>query len=128
MLEKALHLLGIAQKGGNIAIGEEPVGAAAQGGKARLIILASDAAGHTQRRAASYGALHQSPVITIDADKDALGAMFGRGSVAMAALTDIQLAKRFLEQLEDPERYGPVLETVSRKAETMARRKKAKSK
>lgn len=49
MDEKTLGLLGIAQKGGNIAIGEEPVGASARAGKARLIILAADAAGHTVR-------------------------------------------------------------------------------
>ena len=124
MLEKALALLGIAQKGGNIALGDEPVGAAAHGGKARLIILASDAAGHTQRRAGSYGAVHGTPVISIDADKSTLGAVFGRTSVAMTALTDIQLARRFLEELDPPERYAETLEAVTKKAEVMARRKK----
>ena len=34
MHEKALGLLGISQKGGNIEIGEEPVGAVARAGKA----------------------------------------------------------------------------------------------
>ena len=62
MHEKALGLLGISQKGGNIELGEEPVGAVARAGKARLIILASDAAGHTVRRAQSFAALHSSPV------------------------------------------------------------------
>ena len=124
MLEKALHLLGIARKGGNIAIGEDPVGTAAHGAKARLIILASDAAGHTQRRAQSFGSLHHTPVVTIDADKTALGGIFGRASVAMAALTDIYLAKSFLEALEDPERYGKELQTVSEKAAEMTKRKK----
>ncbi len=126
MLENALHLLGIARKGGNIAIGEDPVGAAAHGGKARLIILASDAAGHTGRRAQSYGSLHHTPVISLDADKATLGAVFGRSSVAMAALTDIRLARSFLERLEDPERYGSALEMVAEKAETMERRKQKK--
>ena len=102
MHDKALGLLGISQKGGNIEIGEEPVGAVARAGKARLIILASDAAGHTVRRAQSFAALHSSPVVVIDANKDALGAVFGRNSVAMAALTDVFLAQRFLETLEEP--------------------------
>lgn len=122
MLENALGLLAIAQKGGNIQIGEEPVGAVARGGKARLIILASDAAGHTQRRANSFGAVHQTPIVSIDATKDALGAMFGRSSVAMAALTDVQLAKSFLERLDAPDRYGPQLTAVSEKAAALARR------
>ena len=123
MLEKALGLLAIAQKGGNIQIGEEPVGAVARGGKARLIILASDAAGHTQRRANSFGAVHQTPIVSIDAKKDALGAVFGCSSVAMAALTDIFLAKSFLESLDAPERYGAQLDAVSDKAAAMALRR-----
>ena len=122
MNEKALGLLGISQKGGNIEIGEEPVGAVARAGKARLIILASDAAGHTIRRAQSFAALHTSPLIQIDADKDTLGAVFGRNSVAMAALTDVFLAQHFLETLEEPERYGAQLEAVREKAASMKQR------
>ena len=123
MLDKALHLLGLARKGGNIAIGEEPVGTAANGGKARLIILAADAAGHTRRRAQSFADLHHTPVVTIDETKVELGMAFGRASVAMAALTDIRLAESYLKALDRPERYQAELEAVSQKAETMARRK-----
>ncbi len=126
MCKKALNLLGIARKGGNMAIGEEPVGVAAHGGKARLIILASDAADHTRRRARSYGSLHNTPVISIDADKAQLGAMFGRSAVAMAAVTEIKLAKSFLEALSDPDRYAAALAAVTEKAETMALRKQKK--
>ena len=122
MNEKALGLLGISQKGGNIEIGEEPVGAVARAGKARLIILASDAAGHTIRRAQFFAALHTSPLIQIDADKDTLGAVFGRNSVAMAALTDVFLAQHFLETLAEPERYGAQLEAVREKAASMKQR------
>ena len=122
MNEKALGLLGISQKGGNIEIGEEPVGAVARAGKARLLIRASDAAGHTSRRAQSFAALHTSPLIQIDADKDTLGAVFGRNSVAMAALTDVFLAQRFLETLAEPERYGAQLEAVREKAASMKQR------
>lgn len=122
MNEKALGLLGISQKGGNIEIGEEPVGAVARAGKARLIILASDAAGHTIRRAQSFAALHTSPLIQIDADKDTLGAVFGRNPVAMAALTDVFLAQHFLETLAEPERYGAQLEAVREKAASMKQR------
>lgn len=124
MDEKALGLLGIAQKGGNIAIGEEPVGAAARAGKARLIILAADAAGHTVRRAGSFASLHQSPLVAIDADKDTLGSVFGRTSVAMIAMTDVFLAKRFLEALGQEDRYGVQLQAVTEKAAAMAQRKK----
>jgi len=124
MHERALGLLGIAQKGGNIQIGEDPVGNVARTGTARLIILASDAAGHTVRRASSFASLHETPLVTVDGDKATLGRVFGRTSVAMLALTDVLLAKRFLETLGEPERYGQALDAVTKKAEIMQQRKK----
>ncbi len=126
MAERSLGLLGIAQKAGKLELGEEPVGMAAQSGRARLIILASDGAEHTRRKARAYGALHGAPVVTLDADKQALGGLFGRSTLALAALTDVQLAKAFLEQPENRERYGQALAAVTEKADTMARRKAKK--
>lgn len=123
MREKALGLLGIAQKGGNVEIGEDPVGQVSKAGTARLIILAADAADHTVRKARSFAARHDTPLITVDGTKDTLGAVFGRTSVAMLALTDIALSQRFLELLEDPEHYGAVLTAVREKAEIMKKRK-----
>ena len=124
MRERAIGLLGIAQKGGNVEIGEDPVGLVSKAGTARLIILAADAASHTVRRANSFAARHNTPIITVDAGKDVLGAVFGRTSVAMLALTDIKLSQRFLELLEEPERYGSALSAVREKAEMMEQRKK----
>lgn len=125
MQNKALGLLGISYKGGNVQIGEEPVGNAAQTGKARLIILASDAADHSVRRARSFASLHETPLIQIEADKDRLGAVFGRTSVAMLTITDIFLAERFLTVLSD-DRFADELQAVREKAETMKRRKREK--
>ena len=101
----------------------EPVGTVARSGKARLILLAADAADHTVRRAGSFARLHQTPLVQIEADKDTLGGVFGRTSVAMAALTDVFLAQRFLESLGQPERYGQQLAAVSEKAAAMKQRK-----
>ena len=42
--QKALNYLGLARRGNNIAIGEEPVGIACRGSHARLLLLAKDAA------------------------------------------------------------------------------------
>lgn len=124
MNEKALGLLGIAQKGGNVAIGEDPVGICTHAGTARLIILAADAAAHTVRKAGSFAARHQTPIVTVDGDKDVLGSVFGRTAVAMTAITDVALAQRFLELLGEPERYGSQLAAVRNKAAVMAQRKK----
>ena len=118
-------------------VGEEPVGAVARAGKARLVVLASDAAGHTVRRAQSFASLHDTPLVQLPQDKDALGAVFGRNSVAMLALTDVFLAQRFLETLEQQEQYASQLQAVREKAAYMkqrqnerkrAQRKKGKNK
>ena len=122
MYKRALGLLGIARKGGNIVVGEEPVGTAARAGTARLITLASDAAGHTIRRANSFAALHSSPVIQLDVDKDQLGAVFGRTSVAMLAFTDVFLAEHFLSALPQSEPRDTTLRQVHEKAVYMKQR------
>ena len=46
-----LSLLGLALRGGRLAVGEEPAALAAKTGQARLLLTSSDAAGNTLRRA-----------------------------------------------------------------------------
>ena len=50
-MDKLLNLIGLAKKAGKLEVGEEPVGAAARSKHARLILIASDAADNTRRRA-----------------------------------------------------------------------------
>ena len=126
MQNKALGLLGIANKGGNIEIGEDPVGYVAHQGTARLIILASDAADHSVRRARSYASLHDTPVVQIPENKEELGGVFGRRSVAMLAVTEINLAERFLGLLSEPEKYAAQIAAVREKARIMRERKQRK--
>ena len=86
MADKLLGLLGLAKKGGRLQSGEEPVGAAAQAGHARLILLASDAAENSRRRAGHFAQLHDTPLHVLPYDKATLGAAVGRGTCAMLAL------------------------------------------
>ena len=53
-MDNVLHLLGIARKAGRVEVGEEPVGASARARQARLILVASDAADNSARRAAHF--------------------------------------------------------------------------
>ena len=62
---KSLGLLSLARKGGNIVLGEEQAGAAARASRARLMLLASDAGGHTVRRAKSFVAGTAQPLLTL---------------------------------------------------------------
>ena len=54
-MDKLLNLIGLAKKAGKLEVGEEPVGAAARSKHARLILIASDAADNTRRRARHFG-------------------------------------------------------------------------
>ena len=92
-MNKALQLLSLARKGGRIEAGEEPVDTCIRMGRARLILLASDASEHTCRRIRGSVASSKQPYITIPFTKEELGGAIGRSAIAVAALTDPALAQ-----------------------------------
>ena len=114
MADKLLGLLGLAKKGGRLQSGEEPVGAAAQAGHARLILLASDAAENSRRRAGHFAQLHGTPLHVLPYDKATLGAAVGRGTCAMLALTDVRLALSAALAMGLPEDSPTVVELRDR--------------
>lgn len=126
-MNKALNYLALARKGGLAELGEEPVGAAARALKAHLILVASDASDHTWRRARSFAAGTDQQCIRLDAGKEEMGFLVGRTSLAIAAVTDVQLALALVSALGEPERYGKALEILSAKAEK-ARKRQAEAK
>ena len=77
-MNKALQLLSLARKGGRIEAGEEPVDTCIRMGRARLILLASDASEHTCRRIRGSVASSKQPYITIPFTKEELGGAIGR--------------------------------------------------
>lgn len=124
-MERVLSMIGLALKAGRVEIGEEPVGAAARAKKARVILVASDAAPASARRASSFAQAGACILLTIPASKDALGRALGRTSVAMAAVTDIGLAGAIVRKLSelDPDAYGQAAEQLALKARRAQERK-----
>lgn len=108
MNHNILSLLGLALRGGRLDVGEEPVALAAKAGRARLILLASDAAGNTLRRAEHLAREGHCLWLAVPFPKAELGRALGRDTAAIAALTDTGLAAAVTERLAalDPERYG----------------------
>ena len=107
-MDNVLHLLGIARKAGRVEVGEEPVGASARARQARLILVASDAADNSARRAAHFAQAGKAPWFRVPYTKGELGGTVGRASCAMLALTDVGLAAALLARLAAgaPETYG----------------------
>ena len=127
MENKGLNYLALARKAGLAELGEEPVGAVARIGKAYVILVAGDASDHTWRRAKSYAAGTDQQCIRLRCTKEEMGFAIGRTSLAIAAITDVQLALALVTALEQPEAYRQALEVLSQKAQK-ARKRQAEAK
>ena len=125
MDNKALNYLSLARKGGLAELGEEPVGAAARAGKAYVILVASDASDHTWRRAKSFAAGTEQQCVRLARTKDEMGFAIGRTSLAIAAITDVQLALALVKSL--PKADPQVLEVLKTKA-AKAKKRQAEAK
>ena len=122
MENKGLNYLALARKAGLAELGEEPVGAGARTGKAYVILVAGDASDHTWRRAKSYAAGTDQQCIRLRCTKEEMGFVIGRTSLAIAAITDVQLALALVTALEQPEAYRQALEVLSQKAQKAKKR------
>ena len=127
MNNKALNYLALAKKGRLAELGEEPVGAIARTGKAYVILVAGDASDHTWRRAKSYAAGTEQQVVRLSCTKEEMGFVVGRTSLAIAAITDPQLALAMVTALDEPEKYKQALEVLAQKA-TKAKKRQAEAK
>ena len=121
-MANALNFLALAKKGRLAELGEEPVGAIARTGKAYVILVAGDASDHTWRRAKSYAAGTDQQCIRLDCTKEEMGFVVGRTSLAIAAITDVQLALAMVNALGQPEKYKTALEVLTAKAEKAKKR------
>ena len=125
--DKALGLLSLARKAGRIEVGEAPVSIAARAGKARLVLVASDASDHTLRKTQNLVAGTKQPLLKVPYDKDTLGNTVGYSAISVCALTDPALALHFVRALEPEAQDGELIAILLERAET-ARRRKAEPK
>ncbi|MFR6394792.1 MAG: L7Ae/L30e/S12e/Gadd45 family ribosomal protein [Oscillospiraceae bacterium] len=118
-MEKILSMIGLAHEAGRVEIGEEPVGSAARAKKARIILVAGDAAASSVRRAMGFANTGSCLCLVIPASKEELGRALGRTSCAMAAITDMGFADAIAKKLAalDPQRFGSAAERMAVKAQ-----------
>lgn len=125
-MNSILHLVGLSRKAGRLAIGEAPVGDACRTREAKLILVASDAAENTARRAGHSAENANALWITTPFTKAELGGVVGRASCAVLAMTDAGMASALAEKLawKDPEHYSEVSETLKKRAQKALERQK----
>lgn len=125
MMEQILSTLGLALRAGSVAVGEEPVGSAARAKHARLILVASDAAPGSVRRAFAFAQTGACLCLVIPAEKAALGRALGRTSCAMCAVTDIGFAGALGKKLAalDPAHFAEASGRLEIKAQRAAQRR-----
>lgn len=126
MSSSVLPLLGLIKKAGRLEIGEEPVGACARARQAKLILVAGDAAENSRRRASHFAEAGGVPWVDVPFTKAEMGAMMGRTSCAMAAITDAGFAASLVSKLAaaDPERYGETAAALDTRAQKALQRQK----
>ena len=105
MQSELLQFLGLMRRAGKLSVGEEGTGQAARAGKAKLILLASDASSNACDRAEGFARRSGTPLVRLRAEKAALALALGVAGGAMAAVCDAGFARALLEKFpEDTER------------------------
>ncbi len=123
-MNKVLNYLALARKAGKAELGEEPVGGATRAGKAPLVIVASDASDHTWRRALSFVAGTDQQCLRLPATKDEMGAMVGRTSLAIAAITDPAMALALAKALPEGDRVTAAVTALEARVQRVRQRQK----
>ena len=128
----ALSLLGLALRGNNLAVGEEPVQEACKTHRAKLVLTASDASLNTVERARRWARGGDAPRLPAPWDKETLGGALGRSTCAMVALTDPGLAAALFRKLADldpayRELAGDLAEEAPRRSEPAGKKKKSRA-
>lgn len=95
--QKVFGLLGFARRAGKLTFGSDAVMKEVAGGRAFAVLLASDAAARTRRRACMACAETKTPCLLAGLDMHSLGGSIGRPDTAVVAVADAGFAKRMMQ-------------------------------
>ena len=126
MREKTLNLLGLMRRANALQVGETNAGAAVRGGKAKLLLLASDASDNARGRAEGFLFGRNAIGLTLPFTKAEISAHVGVSDCSMAAVTDIGFANALMKLLVElsPGEYEEAAAQVEQRFSRAERRKK----
>ena len=87
-MTKLLGMLGLAKKAGRLVVGTKNAIAAVRGGKAKLVIAASDISDATRKRISDKTGTYGVETVYISETTVSLGNALGKTATACAAITD----------------------------------------
>lgn len=99
MIDKVLGLIGLSQKSGNVVSGEFSVETTVKEGKARLVLIATDASDNTKKKFRNMAEYRHIPYVEYGT-KETLGHAMGRAERSSAAVTDQGFAKAIMKILD----------------------------
>lgn len=128
MMEKVLSLLGLMKKAGAIACGEDNSSEAVRDGKAKALILASDASDNARKRAENLCSGRKLIKLDIECTKAELAWALGMSGCAMAAVCDLGFAVALVRELcrVKPGEYDEIYELLVQRYDKARRRKAEK--
>ncbi len=129
MGDEYLKLLGLAKRANLLTLGEEECASAARIKKTRAVIVASNAAEGTRKRAESFSILAGAPCISVAETKEELGNALGKRPCAVVGICDIGMAAAIVRKLA-PVNEGAMLavEDISKRADRILKRRGKKKK
>ncbi|WP_425060902.1 putative ribosomal protein YlxQ [Sporomusa carbonis] len=98
--QKFMLVLGLAQKAGKVVSGDFAVQGAIKSGKAKLLIIASDASESTKKEY-QYQAEYKNIAIYSALSKEQLGSAIGKALRAAVAVTDEGFIKPLIRALKE---------------------------
>ncbi len=122
-MKRSLGFLGLAEKSGNLGIGEEACRSAVLSGKAKLILTASDSAANTVKKAKNLAEEGRIQYIRLPYSKDEIGTALGRGGTGLLVITSHEFAGGFAGKLaeEVPGVYDETAKLLTEKAANIRR-------
>ena len=128
MTERICSLLGLMRRASSVVPGEDRASEAVRNGKARLLLLPSDATEAAAVRADRCLEGRRALKVTLPCTGEEIGKAIGLNRCSMLAVTDLGFAKALMELLNTqyPGRYEAETETIARRLDKMERRKKEK--
>lgn len=125
MSDKILSMLGLMRRANAIEIGEINSGSAVKSGKAKILLLASDASDNARHRAEGFVFGHNTILTDLPYTKEEISMNVGVNGCSMAAVTDIGFANALMNALSatDSEKYSVIAEEVNSRFAKAERRK-----